>query len=87
MVAEPFPTALSRGLEDGAEYGRAHLSDRAHLGRIARAHSAAEVVDQVEGTFRIPHGIDDRIAYWSGFAHGVLRALRDSVAAPPDVQS
>ena len=49
------------------------------MGRIARAHTAVEVVKNVDATFRIPDGVDDRVAYWSGFAHGVLGALRESV--------
>jgi hypothetical protein len=79
----PLPTALSRGLEDGVTYATAHLADRARLGRIARSHTAAEVVANVEATFRDPDGLDDPVAYWSGFAHGVLRVLRESVDASP----
>jgi hypothetical protein len=80
LNTESPPSALSRGLADGAAYGRAHLSDRARLGRIARAHTAAEVAENVDATFPIPDGVDDRVAYWSGFAHGVLRALRESLS-------
>jgi hypothetical protein len=87
LTAEPSPTALTLGLEDGVSYGWAHLSDRAGLGRIARAHAAVEVVENVDATFRIPDGVDDRVAYWSGFAHGVLRVLRESVSAPSNAQS
>lgn len=87
MTAEQSPTALTLGLEDGVSYGRAHLSDRARLGRIARAHTAVEVEENVDATFRIPDGVDDRVAYLSGFAHGVLRALRESVSAPSNAQS
>jgi hypothetical protein len=68
--------SLSRGLEDGASYATAHLTDWARLGRIARAHNAAEVVTIVEESFRQPDGVDDPVAYWSGFAHGVGRVVR-----------
>jgi hypothetical protein len=37
------------------------------------------VLENVDTTFRIPAEVDDRVAYWSGFAHGVLGALRESV--------
>ena len=84
VTAEQSPTALPMGLEDGVSYGWAHLSDRAGLGSIARAHTAAEVVENVDATFRIPRGVDDRIAYWSGFAHGVLRVLRESASVAFD---
>jgi hypothetical protein len=36
-------------------------------------------VASVDATFREPEGVDDSVAYWSGFAHGVLRVLRESV--------
>jgi hypothetical protein len=72
------PTALARGLGDGAGYANAHLTDWARLGRIARAHTAAEVVAILDGTFGQPDGIDDRVAYWSGFAHGVQRVVREA---------
>ena len=81
------PTALTRGLEDGASYGWAHLSDRARLGRIARAHTAIDVLENVETTVRMPEDVDERVAYWSGFAHGVLRVLRETASSPPAAQS
>jgi hypothetical protein len=86
LTTESSTTALGRGLEDGASYGRAHLSDRARLGRIARAHTADDVLENVGTTFRIPDGVE-RVAYWSGFAHGVLQALRESVSGSPDTQA
>jgi hypothetical protein len=69
-------TSLSRGLEDGANYANAHLADWARLGRIARAHTAAEVVAIVEASFGQPDDVDAPVAYWSGFAHGVQRVVR-----------
>jgi hypothetical protein len=74
---EPL-TALSRGLEDGASYANAHLADWARLGRIARAHTAAEVVAILDATVGQPDGVGDPVAYWSGFAHGVQRVVREA---------
>jgi hypothetical protein len=70
--------ALDRGLEDGAAWARAHLADRSRLGRIVRAHNAGEVVANVEPGLEAPDGIVDSAAYWSGFAHGVQRVVRDT---------
>jgi hypothetical protein len=69
---------LGRGLEDGVRYAEAHLADWARLGRIVRAHSAAEVVANLDPSFRRPRGADDSVAYWSGFAHGVQRVVRET---------
>jgi hypothetical protein len=33
----------------------------------------------LDATLREPDGVDEPVAYWSGFAHGVLRVLRESV--------
>jgi hypothetical protein len=70
-------TALSIGLEEGLRYAAENSGDRAHLGRIVRAHSAADVADLVGESFAPPHGVDDVVAYWSGFAHGVGQFLRE----------
>ena len=70
--------ALTRGLDDGVAYANAHLTDRARLGRIVKSHTAAEVVASLDVPFREPDGVDDPVAYWSGFAHGVLGVLRES---------
>lgn len=71
-------TALDQGLEDGVTWAKAQLADRARLGRIVRAHSAEEVVANLDPTFRMPEGVADSVAYWSGFAHGVQRVVRDT---------
>jgi len=71
-------TALDQGLEDGVTWAQAHLADRARLGRIVRAHTAAEVVANLDPTFQMPDGVADSVAYWSGFAHGVQRVVRDT---------
>jgi hypothetical protein len=69
-------TALGLGLEEGLKYAADHGGDRHHLGRIVRAGSAVEVSDAVAGSVLPPEGID-QVAYWSGFAHGVGRYLRE----------
>jgi hypothetical protein len=70
-------TALNVGLEDGLTYAAENSADRAHLGRIVRAHGAADVAGLVAHSFAPPDGIDDVVAYWSGFAHGVGQFLRE----------
>jgi len=70
-------TALSAGFEDGFTYAAENSGDRAHLGRIVRAHGAADVVDLVADGVAPPNGIDDVVVYWSGFAHGVAQFLRE----------
>ena len=65
-------------MEDGVEWALAHLADRARLGRIVKAHTAAEVVANLDPTFQMPAGVADSVAYWSGFAHGVQRVVRDT---------
>ena len=65
-------------MEDGVQWAQAHLADRARLGRIVRAHTAAGVVEHLETTFRKPDGVVESVAYWSGFAHGVQRVVRDT---------
>jgi len=72
----PPATSLSRGLQDGASYANSHLTDWERLGRIARAHTATEVVAIIGESFGQPVGVHDPVAYWSGFAHGVGRVVR-----------
>jgi hypothetical protein len=74
--------ALDRGLEDGVRWASAHLADRARLGRIARAHNAGETVASLDSTLSMPEGVDDASAYWSGFAHGVQRVVRETADDP-----
>lgn len=74
--------ALNLGLEDGIRYATTNPGDRRHLGRIVRAHAAAEVAEIVSDRIAAPGGVDDATAYWSGFAHGVRRFLQDEAHAP-----
>ena len=81
-MSDPFThsprTPLDQGLDDGATWAKAHLADRARLGRIVRAHTAAGVVANLDPTFEAPDGVADPVAYWSGFAHGVQRVVRET---------
>jgi hypothetical protein len=70
-------TALSVGLDDGLRYAAENSGDRARLGQIVRAHGAGDVVSLVAEGLTPPDGIDDVVAYWSGFAHGVAQYLRE----------
>jgi hypothetical protein len=81
-VTESPRTTLDEGLEDGVEWARTHLADRARLGRIVRAHNAAEVVPNLDSRLGMPDGVADSAAYWSGFAHGVQRVLRETAGDP-----
>jgi hypothetical protein len=75
-------TALNLGLEAGLRYASENNSDRRRLARIVRAHTADEVAAILSGDVGEPDGIDDRVAYWSGFAHGVSRFLQDVARGP-----
>jgi len=70
-------TALGAGLEDGLRYAARNSGDRARLGQIVRAQGAPEVSALVAESVVPPDGIDDVVAYWSGFAHGVAQFLRE----------
>jgi hypothetical protein len=74
-------TALSLGLEHGLRFATEKRADRRQLGRIVRAHSAAEVAEIVSGGIAQPDEIDNAAAYWSGFAHGVGRFLQEEASA------
>ena len=73
-------TPLNLGLEDGLRFASENRDDRRHLGRIVRAHTAAEVEEIVSGRIVQPDVID-AAAYWSGFAHGVGRFLQAEASA------
>ena len=70
--------ALDQGIEDGVTYAHANLADRARLGRIARAHTPKEVLANLGTTFGEPASVSDSAPYWSGFAHGVQRVVRET---------
>jgi hypothetical protein len=76
-------TALNLGLEAGLRYATENPGDRSRLGRIVRAHTAADVAAIVAESVDGAEGIDDRVAYWSGFAHGVRRFLQEDNGQAP----
>jgi len=63
-------------LEQGITAGHAYATkrgeaDRLRLGRIARAHSSAEVKANVAQSELTPIEATRPTSFWSGFAHGV----------------
>ena len=74
-------TALSLGLEAGIRYAQQNVGERRRLGRIARAHTAAELAELMAGTQVEPPEPESRVAYWSGFAHGVRQFLQEEARA------
>jgi len=81
-VTDSPRNTLDRGLVAGVDWARTHLADRARLGRIVRAQNAAEVVANLDSSFTVSDGVADSAAYWSGFAHGVQRVLRETAGDP-----
>jgi hypothetical protein len=86
-VRASFMTAMeeerSRWLEIGMTAGYSYATkrgeaDRLRLGRIARAHSAAEVKANVAQNEITQMEAPRPTSFWSGFAHGVGRYLLGS---------
>ncbi len=76
------PSSRERGLMLGHTYASSEV-DRVKLRGIARARNAVEVKAAVESTIDEPADVDDPVAFWSGFAHGVTAFLVDQGAAWP----
>ena len=74
MSGDTSPS-IERGMALGYGYAEKNRADRLNLRRIARAHSASELTANVDEAETVPDGIVDRVAFWSGFAHGVARYL------------
>ncbi len=74
------PSSRERGLMLGHTYASREV-DRVRLRGIARARNAVEVKAAVAGTMNEPADLDDPVAFWSGFAHGVKGFLVDQGAA------
>jgi hypothetical protein len=68
-------TSRERGLIFGHAYATRYEGDRAKLRPIVRAKTADEVSANVDSTVAEPAGIEDPVAFWSGFAHGVAAFL------------
>jgi hypothetical protein len=75
-------SALDLGLQAGFRYAGENSDDRRRLGRIVSAHTAAEVAAVLGADAYEPNEMDDPVAYWSGFAHGVRRFLQETARGP-----
>jgi hypothetical protein len=79
-------SARERGLMLGHTYA-SHQPDRVKLRRIATARNAKDVKASVDQTVCEPADLENAVAFWSGFAHGVTRFLVDQgaeIAGPAD---
>jgi hypothetical protein len=74
-------TSRERGLIFGHAYASRSGGDHAKLRPIVRAKTADEVRANVDSTLIEPVGIDDSVAFWSGFAHGVAAFLVEEASA------
>lgn len=81
-MREGGSSSIERGMTLGYGYAEKHRHDRLSLGRIARSRSAAAVTKHVDLTEITADGIDDPVAFWSGFVHGVQRYLLEEAHAP-----
>jgi hypothetical protein len=68
-------TSRERGLIVGQAYASRHQGDRVKLRPIVMAKTADEVRANVDSTVIERPGLDDSVAFWSGFAHGVATFL------------
>jgi hypothetical protein len=74
-MSEDRSSAIEEGITLGYGYAENRRDDRLSLGRIARAHSATEVTENVDPGEIAAERITDPVAFWSGFAHGVRQYL------------
>jgi hypothetical protein len=81
-VSKGGSSSIEKGMTLGYGYAEKHRDDWLSLGRIARARSASEVTTHVDPARIGADGIDDPVAFWSGFAHGVQRYLLEEAHAP-----
>jgi hypothetical protein len=68
-------TPRERGLIVGHAYASRYEGDRATLRPIVMARKADEVKANVDSTVIEPAGLENSVAFWSGFAHGVAAFL------------
>ena len=69
------PTSRERGLTVGHAYAARFEGDRARLRLIVTARTADQVRANVDSTAIEPAALEDSVAFWSGFAHGVKTFL------------
>jgi hypothetical protein len=71
-MTEDHSGLLEQGITAGYAYAtKRGEADRRSLGRIARAHSAADVKANVAQNEFTPIEAARPTSFWSGFAHGV----------------
>jgi len=68
-------TPRERGLILGHSYAASFDGDPRKLTLIAKAKSAADVEANVDAALLRPGEIEDDVAFWSGFSHGVKAFL------------
>jgi hypothetical protein len=81
-VSPAGSSSIESGMTLGYGYAEKHQDDRLSLGQIARARSARAVITHVDPTEISASGVDNPVAFWSGFAHGVQRYLLEEAHAP-----
>ena len=82
-MEEERPGWLELGMAAGYSYAtKRGEADRRCLGRIARAHSAAQVKANVAQTEITQMETARPTSFWSGFAHGVGRYLFEQAQLP-----
>src|SRR5215475_13321814 len=82
-MAEERSDWLEQGITAGYAYAtRRGEGDRLSLGRIARAHSAAEVKANVAQNEITPIEATRPTSFWSGFAHAVGLYLFEQAQLP-----
>jgi hypothetical protein len=75
MAAADDLTPRERGLILGHSYAASFDGDPRKLTLIAKAKSAADVEANVDAALLRPGEIEDDVAFWSGFSHGVKAFL------------
>jgi hypothetical protein len=74
---------LEHGMTAGYAYAtKRGEADRLRLGRIARAHSAADVKANIVQSELTRMEATRPTPFWSGFAHGVGRYLSEQARLP-----
>ena len=82
MAAADDLTPRERGLILGHSYAGSFGGDPRKLTLIAKAKSADDVEANVDGTLLRPGEIEDDVAFWSGFSHGVKAFLVEQGTPP-----
>jgi hypothetical protein len=87
-MTEERPGWLEQGLAAGYAYAtKRGEADRLSLGRIARAHSAADVKANVAESEIRSIEATRPTSFWSGFAHGVGLYLFELAQLPSETRA